>query len=375
MTNLRKLGDFIREVDVRNTDLKVNLLLGVSIDKIFIDSHANTIGTDFSNYKIVKKGQFAYGPVTSRNGDKISVALLKEAEECLVSSSYSPFEIINKDELLPEYLMLIFSNAEFDRYARYNSWGSAREVFTWDEMCNTEVKVPSIDEQRKIVREFTDIDKKIEVSLNKKKELYKVANALYRSLQNDLDKIEFKDASLTDNSVCEAIKSGITQFEGEKDYFATSDIENDYYCSDGVKISLKQRPSRANMQPVSYSIWFAKMKNTKKIISFYESDDIQNKILSTGFYGLKLDKDYFYYFWTFICDPSFEETKDLECNGTTQEALNDDGARLIKISIPFRKDILDLNKKLKPIYEYIATINKEIFLLRKLKDEYLKSLF
>lgn len=375
MNNLKKLGDYIAEVDVKNTNLKVDLLLGVSIDKEFIDSHANTVGTDFSGYKIVKKGQFAYGPVTSRNGDKISVALLKEADECLVSSSYSPFEITKKDELLPEYLMLIFSNPEFDRYARYNSWGSAREVFSWDEMCNTYINVPPLDEQKNIVGKFDDINRKIDISLKKKEELYQYLNSLFTSINSDSSKIEFEDVSLTDNSVCQAIKSGINRFDNEKKYYATSDIENDYFCSEGVNVSLKDRPSRANMQPSEYSIWFAKMKNTRKIISFEPGDENLDAILSTGFYGLKVEEDYFYYFWSFICNPNFEATKDLECNGTTQEALNDDGAKKITISIPYRSEIIILNKQLKAIYDYISVINKEVFLLRKLKSEYLKQLF
>ena len=92
-SNYKKLGEYIRQVDIRNKDLKVSRLLGVSISKSFIESIANTVGTDFSNYKVVHKGQFAYGPVTSRNGEKISIALLKE-NECIISSSYLVFEIV-----------------------------------------------------------------------------------------------------------------------------------------------------------------------------------------------------------------------------------------------------------------------------------------
>ena len=87
-SNFVRLGDYIEQTDIRNTDLSVDLLLGVSIEKKFIPSIANTIGTDFSNYKVIKKNQFAYGPVTSRNGDKISIALLNDTEKCIISSSY-----------------------------------------------------------------------------------------------------------------------------------------------------------------------------------------------------------------------------------------------------------------------------------------------
>ena len=161
-SNYKRLGDYIRQVDVRNKDEKVTRLLGVSIDKKFIESIANTIGTDMSVYKIVRRGQFAYGPVTSRNGDKVSIALLTE-EECIISSSYTVFEIIDTKALLPEYLNLWFKRSEFDRYARFHSHGSAREIFDWEEMCNVELPIPSIEEQQKIVDAYETIEKRIAI--------------------------------------------------------------------------------------------------------------------------------------------------------------------------------------------------------------------
>lgn len=159
-SNYKRLGDYIRPVDVRNTQGQVTRLLGVSIEKKFISSIANTIGTDMSTYKIVKKGQFAYGPVTSRNGDKVSIALLHK-EECIISSSYSVFEVIDRGILLPEYLMLWFRRAEFDRYARFHSHGSAREIFDWEEMCNVELPIPPIEEQKAIVNAYETIERRI----------------------------------------------------------------------------------------------------------------------------------------------------------------------------------------------------------------------
>lgn len=158
----RQLGEFIRQVDERNKGLKITYLLGVSINKQFIPSIANTVGTDFSNYKVVHTGQFAYGPVTSRNGEKISIALLKD-QDCIISSSYTVFEVIQEDVLDPDYLMLWFSRPEFDRYARYMSHGSVREIFDWDEMCKVELPVPTIERQRSIVKAYQTINDRIEL--------------------------------------------------------------------------------------------------------------------------------------------------------------------------------------------------------------------
>lgn len=156
------LGNYIRLVDERNKDLAVTKLLGVSISKKFIPSIANIVGTDLSNYKIVRTGQFAYGPVTSRNGEKISIAYLDE-ENCIISSSYTVFEVENKEELDPEYLMLWFSRPEFDRYARYKSHGSVREIFDWNELCMVELPVPDIEKQRKIVKAYKTITDRIDL--------------------------------------------------------------------------------------------------------------------------------------------------------------------------------------------------------------------
>ena len=180
-SNYKKLGSYIQLVDNRNRDLSITDLLGVSIEKKFIPSIANIIGTDLSSYKVVQTGQFAYGPVTSRNGEKISIAYL-DSEDCIISSSYTGFEVVNKDELDPEYLMLWFSRPEFDRYARYKSHGSVREIFDWNELCMVELPVPSIDEQRNIVKAYKTITDRIALKQQINDNLEIQAEAIYNEM-------------------------------------------------------------------------------------------------------------------------------------------------------------------------------------------------
>ena len=175
----RLLGDFIQPVDERNKELKVDYLLGVSISKQFIPSIANIVGTDLSNYKIVRTGQFAYGPVTSRNGEKISIALLRD-KDCIISSSYIVFEVTDNERLDPEYLMLWFSRPEFDRYTRYMSHGSVREIFDWDELCKVELPVPSIEKQRGIVTAYNTITDRIELKRKINDNLEAAALSIYK---------------------------------------------------------------------------------------------------------------------------------------------------------------------------------------------------
>src|SRR5690606_14515561 len=179
-TNYKKLGDYIQQVNNRNRDLQVDTLLGVSITKKLIPSIANTIGTDMSAYKIIEKGQFAYGTVTSRNGDKISIALSNEYEKALVSQIYIVFEVIDKNKLLPEYLMLWFSRPEVDRYARYHSHGSTRESFDWEDMCNVELPIPSVEKQREIVAQYQAVANKIQVNEQICEQLEATAQTLYK---------------------------------------------------------------------------------------------------------------------------------------------------------------------------------------------------
>lgn len=160
-SNYKKLAPYIRLVDIRNTSDERCDLLGVSVDKHFIKSIANTIGTDWRTYKVIQKGQFCYIPDTSRRGDKMGIALLTDYDIALVSQAYTVFEIINQEQLLPEYLNLWFKRPEFDRYARFHSHGSVREIFDWEEMCNVELPIPEIEEQRKIVEAYKTIEKRI----------------------------------------------------------------------------------------------------------------------------------------------------------------------------------------------------------------------
>jgi type I restriction enzyme S subunit len=191
-SSYKPLGDYIQEINIRNKELFDAPLLGVSIKKILMPSIANIIGTDMSTYKLIQKNQFAYGPVTSRNGEKISIALLEEHNKAMVSQAYTVFEVIDKNELLPEYLMMWFRRPEFDRYARFKSHGSAREIFGWNEMCDTELPIPSIEKQREIVREYHVIQNRINLNNQLISKLEETGQAIYKQWFVDF---EFPDSN------------------------------------------------------------------------------------------------------------------------------------------------------------------------------------
>lgn len=148
-----KLGTLIEQCDERNDNLVYSIddVKGISIQKVFIETKADMSGVSLRPYKLVKQTDFAYVTVTSRNGEKITLAHNDTRDTYIVSSSYIVFRVRDTQKLLTDYLFMYFNRPEFDRFSRFNSWGSARETFSWEEMCNIEISLPPINIQQKYV--------------------------------------------------------------------------------------------------------------------------------------------------------------------------------------------------------------------------------
>ena len=179
-SNYKPIGDFIELVDVGNKDLRVDHLLGLSITKEFIPSVANTVGTNMSNYKIIKKNQFACSIMQVRRDKKMPVALLKDFDEAIISQAYPVFQVVNEEVLSPDYLMMWFSRAEFDRHACFLAVGGVRGSLEWDDFLEMELPVPSIEKQREIVKEYNTIVNRIKLNEQLSQKLEETAQALYK---------------------------------------------------------------------------------------------------------------------------------------------------------------------------------------------------
>lgn len=145
-----KLRELLELCDERNNESLLSLddVRGISTDKQFINTKANMDGVTLDSYKVVNKNMFAYVPDTSRRGDKIAIAFNSEEKSLLISSIYTTFRCKANSPISPEYLFMFFNRPEFDRYARFNSWGSAREIFSWEDFCDTPITLPSIEIQK-----------------------------------------------------------------------------------------------------------------------------------------------------------------------------------------------------------------------------------
>lgn len=180
-TTYHRLGDYIRPVDVRNRDLTVTELFGLTIDKTFIPSVANIIGTDLSNYKVIHKEQFACSLMQVSRDNKIPAAMF-EGKEGIMSPAYPLFEVVDTTALLPQYLMMWFSRKEFDREASFFAVGGVRGSLTWEDFCDMRLPIPSIDRQREIVAEYETLTRRIRLNEQMIEKLEAAAQALYRKM-------------------------------------------------------------------------------------------------------------------------------------------------------------------------------------------------
>ncbi|MDD2244842.1 MAG: restriction endonuclease subunit S [Dysgonamonadaceae bacterium] len=179
-SNYKPIGEYIQLIDNRNTDLAISELLGVSINKTFIPSVANVIGSDMANYKIIRKNQFACSLMQVRRDKKIPVALYSSEQPAIISQAYPVFEIIDSNTLLPEYLMMWFSRSEFDREACFYAVGGVRGSLEWDDFCKMQLPVPSLTKQQEAVDEYNIIQRRIDLNKQLCEKLEETAQTLYR---------------------------------------------------------------------------------------------------------------------------------------------------------------------------------------------------
>lgn len=290
-----RLGDYIELCDERNSDGKyaVDDVRGISTDKKFIPTKANMDGVSLSSYKIVNNREFAYVADTSRRGDKIALAL-NTTSSILISSIYTTFKSKDNKELLPEYLFLLLSRSEFDRYARFNSWGSARETFDWSELCRVEIPLPDINIQKELVDIYNGL-----------KALAEQNEALIEPLSKACE------AFIVD---CKAKYPEVELSNGQDDYIEICDernSENKYTLDNvrGISIQKKLIPTKADMKDVSLTPY--------KLLKPYEFSYVTVTSRNGGKISLAMnDTDN-----TYLVSSSYENFRCKDCNKLIPEYL------------------------------------------------------
>ena len=368
----RLLGDFIRQVDVRNTDGKEENLFGVSVQKMFIPSIANTIGTDFTKYKVVKRGQFTYIPDTSRRGDKIGIALLMDYDEGLVSNIYTVFEVKDENELLPEYLMLWFSRPEFDRYARFKSHGSVREIMDWDEMCKVELPVPSIDKQRSIVKAYQTITERIELKRRINDNLAAQMRAYFKEYTANNASItgKLKDYSVMQYGYTE---TATTEPVGPK-FLRITDIAQNYIDWNGVPYC---PISEGNHEKYVLSEGDVVVARTGATVGYAKmvGRNIPDSVFASFLVRIRpIDDEYRYYFGLAITSSEFLDFVQTNAGGSAQPQANPPLLGEFEFSIPNKQSLPEFNTKISSFLGVIESNETEISKLHEVKDTMVKML-
>ncbi len=225
--NYRPIGNFIRLVDIRNKELKNLELVGVTVNKRFIPSVANIIGSDMTNYKIIKKNQFACSLMQVRRDGKIPVALFED-DEAIISQAYPVFEIVDTNELLPQYLMMWMTRSEFDREACFYAVGGVRGSLEWEDFCAMQLPVPSIEKQKEIIKEYHTITDRIKLNESLNQKLEDTAQSIYKEWFVNFE----SDESIKLNEYIEFNPKYIIKKDFLTSYVEMADVQED-------KMSLK----------------------------------------------------------------------------------------------------------------------------------------
>lgn len=371
-SNYKQLGQFIRQVDVRNAAGKEENLLGVSVQKTFIPSIANTVGTDFTKYKVVRRGQFTYIPDTSRRGDKIGIALLSDCDEGLVSNVYTTFEVIDKNELLPEYLMLWFSRPEFDRYARFKSHGSVREVMDWDEMCKVQLPVPPISVQRDIVKAYQTITNRIALKQQVNDNLAAQMRAYFKEYTANNASItgKLKDYSVMQYGYTE---TATTEPVGPK-FLRITDIAQNYIDWNGVPYC---PISEGNHEKYVLSEGDVVVARTGATVGYAKmvGRNIPDSVFASFLVRIRpIDGEYRYYFGLAITSAEFLDFVQTNAGGSAQPQANPPLLGEFELSIPNKQSLPEFNTKISSFLGVIESNETEISKLHEVKDTMVKML-
>ncbi len=376
-SNYDVLGNYIRLIDTRNKDNVTNKVMGINIDKFFMPSVANVIGTDLSKYKLITKGKFACNPMHVGRDERLPVALYGEDEPALVSPAYFMFEIIDNNVLDENYLMMWFRRAEFDRICWLHTDGSVRGGITWEDICRMEVPVPEIGKQRKVVETYKIVERRIELKRRINDNLVEAANTLFNKffIANE-EKKTWEEGSFSQmlidtvggdwgqetrsgNYVCEvscirgtdipALNLGSIS-DAPARYILEKNFNTKKICSNNMVVEI------SGGSPVQSTGRIALVP--EQILTYRGS----NIICSNFCRVLKVNKDYLYFFlqnWLYLYrngvmfnyENSSTGLKNFNLNVFTEEHT---------ILIPPKELSIKFNTLIEPIYKEIFNIGFEI---------------
>lgn len=379
-SNYKRLGDYILELKVRNTEQKAEQLLGINIDKFFMPSVANVVGTDLSVYKLVRKNQFACNRMHVGRDYRLPISRSNSDEEFMVSPAYDVFEIMNTEVLNPEYLMMWFSRKEFDRNAWFYTDADVRGGLPWKSLCDMQLPIPHPDKQREIVKEYNTIQNRIDLNNQLIKKLEETAQAIYREwfvegvdLENLPEGWELKSVYETANFINGAA-------------FKESDFEINKTGLPIIKIAeLKKGIDEQTDFTTKQLVCKYKIKNEDMLFSWSGNPETSLEVfkwfggeawLNQHIFKLEFEKNHCKYFVYYMLKNLKREFVRLAEGKQTTGLGHITVEDLKKLTVPYPsfRDLEKFERLIKPFYKYDSMLIQENQKLTELKELLLSKL-
>lgn len=375
-SDYKPIGNFIHKVDIRNSDLKVTRLLGLSMTKEFRETTSNTVGTNMSVYRVMSKYQFACDFMSPIRVSKLPVVLKLDDEPNLVSPAYPVFEVNDRNVLDPEYLMMWFRRPEFDRYATFKCDAAIRGGYDWEELCKTLIPVPTFNKQREIVKEYNAIQNRINLNNQLIQKLEETAQAIYKQwfeeeLDDDWSKAKIKDFGNVVTGKTPSSKSP-EDFGYVMPFITPGDFKGYNKFAIGAERNLSEagyKKLKNKILPLG-SVIVTCIGSDMGKIAIATQDCITNQQMNSIVVSKSSLTDYLYYCLQSISD----EIKGIAMGGSTMPMLSKSNFEKIEIIKPEENILLKFEKIMKPMNELSITCSRENQKLSELKDLLLSKL-
>lgn len=364
--NYKKLGEIVELIDERNKALESSEVLGISIDKEFMPSVANTIGTDLSNYKLLRMNTFACNPMHVGRDERLPVSLYKKDIPAIVSPAYFMFRVKDENKVLPDFLMLIFKRNDFDRNCWFRTDGSVRGGITWNDICEIEFPVPDLKEQEKIVNTYNAITKRIQLKQKINENLEKTAQALFEKVNQNKENFEEKTIEeISDAIICGKTPStGIDEYWGKDIPFITiPDMHRNNFITHTERyLSVVGKQSQEKQTLPAGSICVSCIA-TVGLVSMTTTTSQTNQQINSIICKKGISS-----FYVFLTLKGMEEyLKRLGAGGSTTLNISKSLFASIRIRLPPKKEMELFENETRPIFDSILVNEKEISKLQELR--------
>ena len=380
-SNYKSIGELVDRIDERNKDGSITTLIGVSIDKRFIPSVANVIGTDLTTYKVIRKYDFAVSLMQVSRDEKIPVACQKEYDAAIMSPAYPIFRVKDENVILPEYLEMWFMRSEFDREASFVAVGGVRGSMPWEEFAKLRLPVPNIEVQRDIVSSYKTITDRITLKKQINDNLVATLSAVYKELFSDAD-TRFPKVPL--QKICSKIGSGATPKGGKAAYFSegislirsTNVFDYSFEYEELAHINQSQADALANVIVEPNDVLFNITGVSVARCCMVPSDVLPARVNQHVMIVRPSMGEFMSYYIMFTLCSAENKAKLLGIgqSGSTREAINKQELESFEIPLPDDALVQNFGTAAKKMYNHIQTNVKEIHALDGMKKVLLAQL-